>query len=108
LNIQLPHIHDQREIRNHISNRQTTMRGEIPNDHSYRISINLRDLRNNIQIVIIAEIEKKHIVCLTVDTALNRVRLVRHEGCEQAQMSHAGNCVVPVSFVEVKVSFLGE
>ena len=58
--------------------------------------------------MLVGEVEDEHVVGLSIDGLLDRVRLVGDERSEQADMAHPGDNVVPVRFSQVEVGFFGE
>ena len=56
----------------------------------------------------VCEVEYEDVVGLSIDRLLYSVRLVRDERCEEADVAHSSDDVVPVSLSKIEVSFLGE
>ena len=58
--------------------------------------------------MLVGEVEDEHIVCLSVDRLLDRVGLICDERCEESDVPHSGDDVVPVSLSKIEVGFFGE
>ena len=108
MHLQWADVEDERKVRYYIPNCKATMRRKVSHDHTDGVCINLSYLRNNFQVMFVAEVEEENIVRLTVDAGLDSIGLIGYESGVKPEVPHTGDNVVPVRLPQVEVSLFRE